>query len=505
MQNLLAMKFPLFLAIILSFSPLQGVIAAESCEGVFKGVLDRPKSTILAPSGLAQKDFDAVKTPDQLKAYAENLIAQKTDPVSLVIALWETQFAKEAKWLTDDVFKFLLNLEMKHGLTLPKTHFPHTDLRFIHTTSIESRFDLERYAIARVVLSEMPPVINQRLMESNFVKSNNLSFAEVEAATATAVTRITQIRDWYMARSNFGGELGKAFLEQSAELGKIQGEVLSKEVRNGTLLKLLTGDSPENPDLRIVWRVNYPENPVEVSNQYWHLRAAKKITKDYVMEANPELPYTSVNRFLGHPTPDFRFFENVYKNYQDRIRDEIVIKVKQVEAALPVVRQSYGIVFESLRNEAVGTIRVFDGTPRRINDVFLPGRAEASPVLPLEAIFKARNIPVDFIKRLEQMRLNEAYTPVFEIGKLSLSGSAKIRDRSMKALELFLLQYYLSRYPNGLYLVHVASEAHLALYQKRYGFKVLESVQIPGTDQVEHILGLPGSEFRAALLKRIDL
>lgn len=493
----------LFLAIILGISPQQGLAAAESCGGVFQDSMERQNSTRFAQSRLEQENFAAVKTPEQFESFAKGLIAQKTDPISLVISLWETQLAKDANWRTDDILKFLLNLEVKFNLTLPRTPFPHTDLRFIHTTSIKNRFDIERYVIARMFMSEMPAEINQRLMQSSYVKEKNLSAADVEAITTTAVTRISQLRDWYATRSSQGTDLAKIFSEQSAHLEKIQNKNLSKEVVNDTILKLLAGSDANNPDLRIVWRVNYPEAPVAGAHQYWHLRPAKKITADYVMETNPQQPFTRVNRFLGHPAPDFRFFENVYKNYQDRIRDEIVLKVKEVEARLPEVRQSYGIVFESQTNEAVGTIRVFDGTPRRINDIFSRGRAETSPVLPLEAIFKARNIPVNFINHLEKMRVNDAYTPVFEIGKLSLEGASRVRDRSMKALELFLLQYYLSRYPNGLYLVHVASEPHLKLYEKRYGFKIIETVKIPGTDNVEHILGLSGEEFRTALLKRL--
>ncbi|GEM_PF-3863114 len=499
------MTTSLFLALILSFTPERGLAAAERCEWVFQRTPEQLKSDTPSASGLEQKDFDSIKTQEQFEAYAKKLIAQKTDPISLIIALWETRLAKDANWLTGDILKVLLNLETKFKLTLPTTPFPHTDLRFIHTTSIKSRFDIERYVIARMFMTEGPAVINQRLLESNYVKENKLSAMEVEAITATTTTRISQLRDWYATRSALGADLGKIFSEQSAQLEKSQSEGLSKDMINHTILNLVTGDGAKNPDLRIVWRVNYPESPVSVSNQYWHLRPTKKITVDYVMEANPLQPFVRVNRFMGHPAPDFRFFENVYKNYQDRIRDEIVLKVKEVESKLPEVRQSYGIVFESQLNEAIGTIRVFDGTPRRINDIFRPGRAESSPVLPLEAIFKARNIPVSFIKHLEKMRANDAYTPVFEIGKLSLEGSPRARDRSMKALELFLLQYFLSRYPNGLYLVHVASEAHLKLYEKRYGFKIIETVPIPGTDNVEHILGLSGNEFRAALLKRLGI
>lgn len=300
------------------------------------------------------------------------------------------------------------------------------------------------------------------------------------------------------------------FDEKSQALEKAIFTALSKEQRNAEFKKYLFADAKEStvekPDLRINWRVNYPENPVQVEGASWQLHPHKKITIDYVIDPNnSENPYAAVNRFAGLPRPDMRFFENVYKNYKDRIRDEIVQQVKSVEENLPELRQSYGLVFESNYYQVIGTIRVFDGTPRRLNDVYQPQRAATSPVLPFEAIFKARNIPVQFIQKLEKMREESPYTPVFEIGKLSLEGSPQVNDRALKAIELFLYDYYLKRYPDAIFIVHVASRAHLKLYQKRYGFEIEETVNIPGSDQVEHVLTLPAAKFREALKLRLEL
>lgn len=438
------LKNILWLLVVAGIDPLftaRAQASGMSCQAVFEKELPTFKT-----SELTQKDFESVQTYEQLETFTEGLVARKLDPVSLVIALAETNFAQHSRWLTQDILFYLLHLEAKKGLKIPLKMFPSQEGKIQNKNSIQSHYDLERHT----------------------------AFIEV-------------------------------FKAKSLELELSASMTMQKPLRDAEFLRLLLGDSEKNPDLRVIWRVHRPENPVEIAPGSWRLRPHKKNTVDYVLDPNADSPYQIVNRFLGKPVPDQRFFENVYKNYQDRIRDEIIDQVKKAEATLPELRMSYGLVFETTQNQVVGTVRIFDGTPRRLSDVVIPGHAEVSPVLPFEAIFKARNVPVNFIKKLEKMRRDDPYTPVFEIGKLSLEGSRRVRDRSLKTLELFVLQYYMSRYPNAIFVVHVASEAHLKLYQQRYGFKIEESVTIPGTEMVEHILTLPAPKFREALKARLEL
>lgn len=299
-------------------------------------------------------------------------------------------------------------------------------------------------------------------------------------------------------------ELVRKLRQQENDLlALISTEFLNKEQRDHKIRTLLLGTDIKNPDLLTSWQVNNPEE-IKQYFDYFHL-SPQGSTLHYVMDPNADHALKSVKRFVSMPFPDHRFFDSVYKNYADRIREEIVRLIKKVEDALPVMRQSYGMVHVTHDNSVAGTMRVFDGTLRRLNHMLHPEYPEDSPVLPFEAIFKARNIPVNFIKKLEQMRVNNPYQPIFEIGKLSLEGSASVRDRSIKALEFFLLHYFLNHHPNAIIVIHVASEAHLSLYQKRYGFEVAETVAIPQSEQVEHILTLSAEKFRKALNIRLGL
>lgn len=281
---------------------------------------------------------------------------------------------------------------------------------------------------------------------------------------------------------------------------------LSKETRDAKYTELLLGDGDKKPDLKLTWRVNSPENIKNIDDQNWILVAHKKETLEHIINPwNKEQLYTKMNRFLGMPHPDLRFFDNLYRNYTDRIRTDIINKIKTVEENLPAARQSYALLTDTNTGETLGTMRVFDGTPKRAFDLLEPGRAESSPVLPFEAIFNIRNIPVKFIEKIRQMRIDDPYRPIMEIGKLSLTGPPAVRDRGMKSFELFLLDYFCTRYPDAIFVVHVETEAHLALYQKRYGFEITEKVKIPGMDHHEYILTLTADKFAEALKQRLGL
>jgi hypothetical protein len=402
----LCMKNALFLVLV--FLCLDAK-AAESCQAIFRTEQIEFKTT-----ALTQKEFDSIQSYEQLKAYTETLVLKKLDRTSLIIALEETQFAKKSHWWADDVLFFLLYLEVKQGLKIHSTEFPFQDKKLQKKDDIQNLFDLERYILTQVHTGKSPSEIADSLMTTSYVKSKNLQQGQIEIYIKNVIARMVQIKSWYDARFS-DPEFINVFKDKTDGLEKIISEVMPKDKRDAEFVKLLRGDSEKNPDLSIIWRVNYPESPVQVASHYWRLRADKKITTDYVMDSNSETPYVSVSRFMGQPHPDQRFFENVYKNYQDRIRDEIIAQVKKVEEALPDLRQSYGLVFEGNNNQVIGTIRIFDGTPRRLNDIFVPERARVSPILPFEAIFKARDIPITFIKKLEKMRIEDAYTPVFEI------------------------------------------------------------------------------------------
>lgn len=486
--------------ILLAFS--LEIHASESCQAVF----DNNSSSYKA-KGFTEKDFESVQSYAQLKEYAEVLISKETDIASLSLALGETQFARNSKWTIEDSLSFLLHLQTKYNLKIPNTKMPHLDPKLHDVNAIYTHFDFVRYVWAENIEYGMPTQIADQIRKAPyFSKTHWAPEGLYDGTQAIKKVILSFCKDHYSKTP-----IANIFAEKSEGLARANQTALSNKKRDAEFRKHLFGDEKENtvenPDLSIIWQVNFPENLAQVDSQYWLLRMHKKISVDYdVNPANADRPYMRVNRMMSTPLPDLRFFETVYKNYKDRIRDDIVQQVKAVEEKLPELRQSYGLVFESINQSVIGTIRVFDGTPRRLNDTFWDWRSTIPPTLPFEAIFNARKIPVNFIKKLEQMRKDSPYTPVFELGKLSLEGnSAKVNDRALKALELFLYDYYLTRYPDAIFVVHVASAAHLRLYQKRYGFEIEEKVEIPGTDQVEHILTLSAAKFKEALKLRLEL
>ena len=253
-----------------------------------------------------------------------------------------------------------------------------------------------------------------------------------------------------------------------------------------------------------VWKVNYPRQITTVDKDFWAFTSMKKNTVDY--EADPmdtQSPIKHIFRMFAVPRVLDNFFETVYAGYKGRIRDEIIKLAKKSDEILPVERQTYGLLYLEGQPDAFGSVRIFDGTPRRTDDFVREARRNTPPELPLEVLFRLRQVPYNFAKTLAEIRKNNPYRPIIEIGKLSIDSSdPKLQSRGMIALEYFFLNFLASRAPDALYVVHVVTDAHYALYRRRYGFKIEESIPIPGTDKVEHILTLSANDFLTALKKR---
>ena len=74
--------------------------------------------------------------------------------------------------------------------------------------------------------------------------------------------------------------------------------------------------------------------------------------------------------------------------------------------------------------------------------------------------------------------------------------------RVRNLLELFFLRrYFYTLPPDALYYVHSESEAHVRHYTSRYGFRLVETVEIPGQVEKAFILEATGQELREKLGK----
>ncbi|MES2768732.1 MAG: hypothetical protein V4596_06250 [Bdellovibrionota bacterium] len=462
--------------------------------------------------GLNQENVlkpEHIESFEQLEYYAVKLIKQNTDIVSLIWALQEAKVA--TNWRNDDAFIFLRYLERQYNIKISNNQFPYKNPEFQNYQSIKNEFDFTKYILASILLGKSKKSILLEVKKSPYILNSNNDYHTDFDLTRTieSIHREHESILFIFKQKNRFVEFDKAFDLQSERLRISSKEALTTEERSNIFRNLLMGDGVSKPDLHIAWVVDRPENISSFEKTYWRLRALGKATTFQINPFN-DLPYFAVNKTMGLPGADQRFFANVYKNYEGKIKRETINQGKKVEEGLSEWRQSYGLVFadysQSRLNEVVGTIRVFDGTPKRVDDFFfMPWYTEISPTLPFEAIFNSRGIFVKFIDTIKQMRKVDPYAPVFELGKLSLEGSSQVRDRSLKAIELFLYDYYLTRYPDATFIVHATSQAHLKLYQKRYGFSLQESIYVPETNNTEYILILNGVQFKKSLERRLGL
>jgi hypothetical protein len=288
-------------------------------------------------------------------------------------------------------------------------------------------------------------------------------------------------------------------------------------VRDQKFRELLAAPKEGLADLAFEWKVPHVEFIRKAGDDYAYLKPDRKPVRTYLFDVREEeRPFVGLAQFMSRPNPQSNFYESVYGGYEGRIRDEIVDLVEKVENELPMGRQSYGMITElDQPSKVIGTVRVSDGTLARSDDFSLDDAR-----LPFERIFKARGSKAGYQDELDEMRNADPFRNVFEIGKLTLEGSVRDRDRSLKAMELFLLTHYIERYPDATFVVHVASEAHLKLYQKRYDFEIKSMVHFgkdgkalpkdsevapENLDHTEWVLALDAKSLEKAIRARLGL
>jgi hypothetical protein len=285
--------------------------------------------------------------------------------------------------------------------------------------------------------------------------------------------------------------------------------VLDKQARNRMIVETLRG-SDTTPPLLFTWKVNRPEGLRKRPDGGYEVAPLNDPSVEYW--GNPfdtESPLTRVRRILSSPHPLPRFYDSVYAHYETRIRDELVQLVERIEKDLPEDRQSWGEVLDPITKTVIGTVRLFDGTVARGDDLLHGARLEsqAEDRLVFERILAARGLESRWSKALQQIKRNHPFQKIFEIGKFSLEKNAppELRERALKMLELFMLDHYLTLYPDAIFFAHTASEAHRLLYMRRYGFKVVDEIKIPGTGQPEQILIVTAKKLREKISKRLNL
>jgi hypothetical protein len=281
---------------------------------------------------------------------------------------------------------------------------------------------------------------------------------------------------------------------------RIQSDILFK--------KYLVGQSEKGEyELYFTWSMAYPLRLEKVDESTYRMVRKGDPRDNYSNNPDPDSPspLRVLHRLFGVKLHENDiFFQEIYKNYGGRIDPMIVKMIGDVEKTIETVadsRQELGLVATNYPEQGgriLGTMRFFNGTVSH----------SATPsFFPLEYAFALRDIPIKFSKKIRTIQRRDPKILMYEIGKFSLEGAPAERDRARALLELFWVQNYIDSVPsNSLFFAHVATEAHLRLYQKRYGFRIFETVEISrDPPKNEYILVATAGELRKAFEKLYPL
>jgi hypothetical protein len=483
------------LNLIIIFFLSLGAQAAEQCSSLF--------APEFSHTGFQSTDYAQVKTIADLEQYVKYLSKKNTDIQSLVWAIEETEPARY--WYYSDIIIFLNRMNVRTDIFNSPNHSLHYD-------DAKTRFDA--YVLVRRGMTNdgrTKEQMHSLLKITPYFRNQKLSEYQLDHDIDNLIDAVVKFKENFNDKAKVLPLLQKRIMERSEALTKASKTMITRDQVIAKFYQILYGEGTnEVPDLELYWSVNTRTSLRKVPDRYMYLRYEKAGT----YKANPfdeGRPYHIANHFMGHKANTSKFYENLYQNYEGRVREDLIQLVKSTEDSLPQLRQSYGLINDTVTDPftTIGTIRVFDGTPQHTEDSYFNGLyapGQRGPYnLPFEVFFKARKIPVKYIETLNKMRTSDPFAPIFEIGRFSLEGSGATRERAAKAIDLFLYDYYLRHYPTATFVVHVTSEAHLKLYQRRYGFEIAEAIAVPDSKNVEYILTITAENFKKAIEKRLEI
>ena len=281
------------------------------------------------------------------------------------------------------------------------------------------------------------------------------------------------------------------------EVLQIDGFTEWRNKSNELMRAAIVGDvSKGDKELFVNWHTGNPYRLIKDEDGTYHPILSGKRMRNYRnnRDENSANPLEYVNTlFARQDTSNEKMLGETLANYDQRMPEEEIEAIKKTEAAFSEVadiRQSYGFVAEGRLEDghhAIGTMRVVNGSAVH---------SQTPALLALEHYFLSDKFITRIAERLLKLRLENPKQLIFEIGKFSLEGPARLRDRARAFLELFLLRYFIDALPeDALYFVHVGSESRIKLYQRRYGFEVIEEVLMPNGTK-EYILEATGGKLR---------
>lgn len=188
------------------------------------------------------------------------------------------------------------------------------------------------------------------------------------------------------------------------------------------------------------------------------------------------------------------FYQEAYSHYAEIFKADFIKKLSQADASLDKLRLHTAEVNFADRRQgdtSVATIRLYNGT---LNSP-VAGLNYAQSRLPFERLNSARQV-----KRLKIQdhldSLRKKGTKIFEVGKFSINSNLppEARARARKSIEAFWLQTVAAN-PDAVYVCQTGTKAHVRLYSKSYGMKVVETYNVKETSEPEYIMMIEGHEL----------
>ncbi len=267
-------------------------------------------------------------------------------------------------------------------------------------------------------------------------------------------------------------------------------------------LSLLPDKKIENKVATLFWQLTSrakvkPENPSEVS-------MSDPILNVFIA---PLADGPSVNLSSGFMKfgISLGFYDYLFQRYREHFPNDLIDKASEAEGKLDSSRDEIGeIILKGQSDErTIAQVRVYSGSKIELHHADIQDKSNRD--LPFEKLLEQRGYRIDntLYRLFRNIReTTEPTTRFFEIGKLITFDTTPQQNKLVMAIfEEFLLGYYLKVFPNAVFLVHVVTPFHQRFFKRNYGFKTLETFDLPDGSE-EHLLYIEAQDFKQSLLKR---
>lgn len=198
---------------------------------------------------------------------------------------------------------------------------------------------------------------------------------------------------------------------------------------------------------------------------------------------------TLLKIFPGASMPAFAarnlVLERLRKNYSEQTFRRLVQAFEDAEKQVSLRNASFGVILDD-KNNLMGTVRSYSGSPH---------------TLPLSYFLKLRGLDV---RSLDDLASKCPDCLMKEVGNfLILPVEPNLQRRTKLGLLKFLLEHEVRPNPAANFIVHVATEQHRRLYEREFGFRVIQSDWMEDIQSHEMILQVKGEDLIRNLERQI--